>query len=180
MELSDRTRRICTCAVLALLSAALSVLERPLLSALPLPLPGFKLGLANVCILFCLYRMSPLDSALVLALRIALTGLMFGSPVSIALSATGGLFSLCGAIMTYRSSKLTPVGVSALSSALHMTGQITAASFILKTAGLFTSYLPILLILSVPTGILNGALASVLIKRVPTHIISQRKRKHHD
>lgn len=171
----DKTRRICLIAILAVLSASFSLLERPLLEALPLPLPGFKLGLANICVLFCLYRMSKFDCMLVLALRIALTALLFGSPISFTLSITGGLFALCGAFLSYQNKRLTPVGVSVISSALHMVGQIFAASIILKTPELFTSYLPWLLILSVPTGILNGAIASILIHRIPTNKHTKEK-----
>ena len=180
MELSDRTRKICIWSILSILSAALSILERPLLSAIPLPLPGFKLGFANICVLFCLYRMGRADSAVVLGLRILLTGLLFGSPISFTLSLAGGLFALSGAFGAYRSKKLSPVGVSVVSSALHVTGQITAASLILRTPGLFTSYLPWLLLLSVPTGILNGVLARVLINQIPSRITqnSTTKRKH--
>ena len=174
--MSVKIKRICFWAILAVLSAALSFLERPLLSAIPMPLPGFKLGLANVCVLFCLYRMGKTDSIIVLSLRIALTSLLFGSPISFILSSSGGLCALCGAFMLYRSKRLTPVGVSVFSSALHMTGQIIAASIILKTPELFTSYLPLLLFLSVPTGILNGAIASVLIERIPANPLIQRKK----
>ena len=176
--MSAKIKRLCLLAVLAVLSASLSLLERPIISAIPLPLPGFKLGLANICTMFCLYRMTKTDCIIVLALRIALTGLLFGNPVSFILSLTGGLCALCGAFMLFRSKKITPVGVSVFSSALHMTGQIFAASIILNTPSLFTSYLPWLLLVSVPTGILNGAIASVLINRIPK--ISTQQRKEYD
>ncbi len=134
--------------------------------AIPLPLPGFKLGLANIAVLFCLYKLGVVDAAAVLGLRIALVGLLFGSPVSLILSATGGLTAFLTALVLHRIKRLTPIGVSVASSAAHMAGQICAAAVILKTPELFTSYLPYLLLLSVPTGALNGWLAEMLIKRV--------------
>lgn len=175
--MSERIRRLCLWGILALLSLGLSVLERPLVALIPLPLPGFKLGLGNICVLFCLYRLGKSDAAVVSGLRIALNALLFGTPVSFALSLGGGFMALMGAFFTVRSKRLTPLGVSVISSALHMTGQICVASLILKTPELFTSYLPLLLILSVPTGLLNGALAGVLIKRIPPRLTDPHQQK---
>ncbi|MBQ8898077.1 MAG: Gx transporter family protein [Clostridia bacterium] len=174
--MSDKVRKICLWAILALLSASLSLLERPLMALIPLPLPGFKLGLGNVCVLFCLYRLGKADAVIVYGLRIALTALLFGSPTSFALSFGGAVAALTGAFLAIRVPRLTPVGVSVTASSCHMVGQICVASLILKTPGLFVSYLPMLLILSVPTGILNGAIASVLISRIPQKLTQTHRR----
>ena len=165
--MSDKVKKICLWSILAVLSAALSMVERPLMAALPLPLPGFKLGIANVCILFCLYRLGRLDAVVVLALRLALTGLLSASPISFVLSVSGGFMALFAACLLYRCKRISTLGVSVASSAMHMTGQISAAVLILETPSLFTSYLPYLLLLSVPTGLLNGFLAGVLVGRIP-------------
>lgn len=168
--MSDRLKRLCRIAVLAAGSAVISTLERPLLELLPLPLPGFKLGLANIAVLFAAYRLSRADAAAVLGVRILIVNLLFGNPTSLALALCGGAGAIIPTVLLSGSKKLSPVGVSAAASAAHMAGQICAAAFILKTPGLFVTYLPWLLLLSVPTGVLNGVLSRCLIRRIPPSI----------
>ena len=159
-------RKIATLSVLTALALVVSWLEKPLIAALPLPLPGFKLGLSNIVTLFALYRLGPKESGLVLFLRIALGALLFGTPVSFVLSLSGGLVSFAAAVLLYRRESVSALGVGTAASACHMLGQITAAAFILATPALFLSYLPWLLLLSVPTGLLTGSVAGSLVKRV--------------
>ncbi|MBQ5973188.1 MAG: Gx transporter family protein [Oscillospiraceae bacterium] len=171
--MSDRKtlmRRLTLIAALSALGAAVGALERPLMALIPLPLPGFKLGLANLTVLFTAYRLRRRDAFLVMGIRVALVNLAFGTPVSLALALSGGLCSAAVTAAFCRSRTLSPVGVSCAASAAHMAGQIAMAAVILSTPALFLSYLPWLLLLSIPTGLLNGALSIPLIRRVPARL----------
>ena len=159
-------RKIAVISMFTALALIISWLERPILELLPLPLPGFKLGLANTVTLFALYRLGVWESGQILLLRISLAALLFGSPVSFALSISGGIFSFLASVLLYKKKNVSVLGVSMAAAAMHMLGQITAAAAILETSELFLSYLPYLLLLSVPTGALTGAITQYLIKRV--------------
>ena len=82
-------RRLCRNAALLVLAFALSLVEHLLPISLILPLPGVKLGLANVVITVVFFCGSPLDAAIISAVRIGLSALLFGSPVSLLFSALG-------------------------------------------------------------------------------------------
>lgn len=159
-------RRLCEDAALIALALVLSWLEKPIVAALPLPLPGFKLGFANIVTLFALYRIGAADAAVVLALRIALAAVLFGTPVSFALSACGGALAFLTALLLYKRTYLSIYGVSVASAAAHMCGQTAAAAVILSTPELIITYLPYLLLLSVFSGLLNGFISRQMINKV--------------
>jgi heptaprenyl diphosphate synthase len=163
---SVNTKKIAAISVLTALALIISWLEKPLLELFPLPLPGFKLGLANIATLFALYRFGIWESAQILLLRITLGALLFGTPVSFFLSISGGLLSFITSAMLYNRKNVSVLGVSLAAAASHMLGQIAAAAAILKAPVLFLSYLPFLLLLSIPTGALTGSLSRVIITRV--------------
>ena len=155
-------RRLCRNAALLVLAFALSLVEHLLPISLILPLPGVKLGLANVVITVVFFYGSPLDAAIISAVRIGLSALLFGSPVSLLFSALGGLFAylvlclcrpLSGRLFSF-------VGISVLAATGHHFGQILAA-WILFDSGVFLTYLPVLLVAGIVTGVLTGLLLNL-------------------
>lgn len=169
MPLSSRfsARRVAVVSVLTALALFIGWLERPLMAAIPLPLPGFKLGFANIITLFALYRLGAADAAAILFLRIVLAGVLSGTPVSFVLSFCGGALAFFASCAVYRRRSVSPVGTSLLSAAAHMTGQVIAAALLLSSPLLFTSYLPYLLLLSLFSGGLCGIAVVLLLKRIP-------------
>lgn len=161
-----RTRRICLDAIMIAAAMMLSYLEVLLPLNLILPLPGFRLGLANVVITLVFCLVSPIDAAVVSALRILLMGLLFGSATSLYFSALGGIFAflallLCKLLLT----KCSFLGVSALCAAAHNCGQILAAATLFGGAVVF-SYLPWLLLASGIYGGIVGILLNLLAPRM--------------
>lgn len=123
-------------------------------------LPGMKLGLANVCVMLAVYLLGALDGLFVVAGKTLLTAILFGTPVSFAYSFVGSilafLFTLfCKYVIKDR---ISYIGVSVGSAALHNIGQIFVASVIFKDTAVFW-YLEWLLPISVVTGIITGVLA---------------------
>lgn len=155
-------RWIAYVSALAALSVIISWIERPVAALLPLPVPGFRLGFSNIALISAIYCLGPVPAAAVLFLRTGISALLFGSPVSYALSVSGGAFACCAMLCLYRSPHFSEIGVSMAGAAAHMTGQIAAASLILSAPALFLAYLPWLLLLSVPAGALTGALSAML------------------
>ena len=166
----ERTKRLCMDACLVAFAMMLSYLEAILPLQAIIPLPGFRLGLANVAVMatFCLF--SPVDAACVSAIRILLMGLLFGSATSLYFSALGGLCSfLMLLLLRYVGKRLSFVGASVLCAAAHNTGQIIAAVTLFGT-GIVFSYLPLLLIASAVYGGVVGLLLNLMIPRLERRV----------
>lgn len=169
-------RRICIDAMLCVLAMMLSYLEAILPLNLLLPIPGFRLGLANVIIVavFCLFK--PIDAFAVLSVRILLMGLLFGSPTSLYFSAMGGIFSFAVLMFAkYLYKNCSFIGVSILCAAAHNTGQVIAAVTIFDAA-LITTYLPALLLASAIYGGIVGVLLNLLLPRLQKTMVRRTNR----
>lgn len=169
-------RRICIDAMLCVLAMMLSYLEAILPLNLLLPIPGFRLGLANVIIVavFCLFK--PIDAFAVLSVRILLMGLLFGSPTSLYFSAMGGIFSFAVLMFAkYLCKNCSFIGVSILCAAVHNTGQVIAAVTIFDAA-LITTYLPALLLASAVYGGIVGVFLNLLLPRLQKTMVRRTNR----
>ena len=157
-------REICLIAALTALALAISVAESWLPASF-IPIPGVKLGLANIVTLFALYFLSLPRAATVLALRCVLGSLFGGGVTALAFSLTGGLLALLVMWLLLRTKKFSLAGVSIAGAAAHGVGQILAAMALLATPSVFF-YLPALLLSAIFTGALTGILAYALIHRL--------------
>lgn len=168
ISLRDKiTRRICLDALLIAVAMMLSYLEVLLPLNLWIPLPGFRLGLANLAVVLTFCLLSPTDAAVVSAIRILAMGLLFGSFTSLYFSALGGVLSYLTLLLLSKLAKrrLSLMGVSVLCAAAHNSGQILAAVTLFGRS-LITSYLPLLLVSAVICGGAVGALLNLLIPRL--------------
>lgn len=127
-------------------------------------IPGLKLGLANTITLVVLYLYSFKDALFLSFLRVILVGILRTGLFSITF-----FFSLGGCILSIicmylvKKTKFSEVGVSVVGSISHSIGQILIAIIFLNNDA-FIYYLPWLLILSIPTGIITGLIAREIIK----------------
>ena len=149
--------------LLTALALVLSWLE----SMVPAPgtLPGMKLGLTNLVVLFALYRMGLRDAAAISLARVVLVAATFGNAYSFAYSAAGAVLSLAVMAGLRASKKFSIVGVSVAGGVCHNIGQILVAMAVLGTARL-AWYLPGLLLSGLTAGAAIGALGGVLVERV--------------
>ena len=153
--------------LLIALALALSWLESLLP---PLGVPGVKLGLPNLVIVFALYRLGLRDAWCLSIVRVLLASALFGSGVSLAYSAAGAVLSLCVMGLLKKTEKFSPVGVSVAGGVAHNAGQILVAMALLETARL-AWYLPVLWISGTVAGVLIGIASGELVKRVPDKIM---------
>lgn len=161
-----RVRRLTADAMLCVFAIMLSYLEVLLPLSAWIPLPGFRLGLANVVILIVFSLLSPMDAAVVSAIRILLMGILFGSATSLYFSVAGGLFSFLLLLGMKRIGRqCSYLGISILSAAAHNTGQILAAVTLFGRM-LLTAYLPVLLVASVIYGGIVGLLLNRLMPKL--------------
>lgn len=153
-----RIRKLTTAAVFTALALGLSLLERTIPMAW-LPLPGVKLGLANIVTLVALFTLGTPYAAAILLLRALLGSLFAGSLTSFIYALAGGALAIAAMRLADRSGGFSVYGVSILGAAAHSLGQILAAALLLGSVQIFR-YLPVLLLVSVVTGTLTGLAAA--------------------
>lgn len=129
-----------------------------------IPIPGVKLGLANIVVLFALYTMKLRDAFVIAVIRILIAGFLFGNPMTIAYSFVGGMMSL-GVMFVLKKTKLSTVGVSMVGGITHNIGQLIVAVVLTGTSRI-AYYLPVLLVAGLITGLLMGIVANLVIDRV--------------
>ena len=158
-----RTRKLAVAALLTALALVLSYLEA--LIPLSLAVPGVKLGLPNLVVIFALYRLRPGAAAGISLLRVALAGLLFGNGLALAYSAAGAVFSFLVMLGLKQSGKFGCVGVSVAGAVAHNLAQILTAALLLET-GRLVWYFPVLCLSGTVAGVCIGLLAALLVKRV--------------
>lgn len=158
-----KTKKLTLCAVLTSLALALSYTERFIPLQMILPLPGVKLGLANVVTLLALYLLGGKYAFEILVPRCILGAVFGGGMTGLLFSLTGGLLSM--AVMTLcRKTKLFSVyGVSILGAAAHHIGQVFVAMMLLQSVYV-GAYLPYLLLISIVTGFAIGTACAGVLK----------------
>lgn len=160
-----RTRRITMLGLLTTIALTIFMIE----SALPAlaPIPGIKLGLANIVTLFILLRFQVRDAVLVLFIRIILASVFAGQMVSFLYSICGGV--LCLAVMALVNRLLDKKFIfltSVFGAIAHNIGQIWAAYFVLGMSGVFV-YVPFLLLSGVVTGLFTGVICYYADRYIP-------------
>ena len=162
----NKTRRLAFCAVLISLALVLSYIERFFPLQMVIPLPGIKLGLANIVTLIALYLMGAKSAYVILALRCLMGSVFAGSVTSFIFSITGGTLSMIVMASAMGAPFLSVYGVSILGAAAHNIGQIIAAMAVMQSVYI-GAYLPYLLIVAILTGFATGAAASGVLKVLP-------------
>ncbi len=151
------------CTAVALVFAWVESLLPPLMAAVP----GIKLGLPNIAIIFILYRFGLKEAAAVSFVRIVAMSLLFGNPMTFAYSVAGGFLSLAVMAVLRKLDFLSMVGVSVAGGVFHNVGQILMAMLLLGTAEL-GYYLIVLAVTGTVSGIFIGLCGGFAVKRIPT------------
>ena len=157
------TKKLTALALLTTTAMILSYVE----SLLPsVGVPGVKLGLANIAVIFALFRLGGKSALAVSLVRVFMVTMLFGSMSALLYSLAGAALSLVVMALLRRTDRFSTVGVSVAGGVAHNVGQILMAMLLLGTARL-AYYYPILVISGVAGGIFTGLAAALLIRRVP-------------
>ncbi len=151
--------RIAVCGLLTALALLMGYVES--LIPLPVPVPGVRIGLANIVILAALYLYSVKEAAAVAVLRAAASAALFGNMISFVYSAGGLMAALLVMTILKKTGRFSVFGVSAGGGAAHMAGQMAAACLLAGPAVL--AYLPVLLISGTLCGFLIGAVSARIL-----------------
>ena len=163
LAVRNNTKKLTTLAITVSLALILSFIE----SRIPafVAIPGIKVGLANIAVIFTLYKIGYKEAVMVSVIRVWLVSFLFGTPVSLIYSITGAVFSLVTMMLLKKLTPLSEVAISVTGGVMHNVGQITAASFMLST-NVVVYYLPFLLVSGTLAGIAIGVASAILVKRV--------------
>ena len=167
-----KTKRLALCAVLIALAMALSYTERFIPLQMVIPLPGVKLGLANIATLVALYALGWQKTIPIVVVRCFL-GALFGGLTGILFSLTGGLLSLGVMAACKKIPVFSIYGVSILGAAAHNIGQIFAAMALMGSVYVW-AYLPYLLLIAIFTGTATGAACAGVLRAFQLVRISNR------
>ncbi|EFI42039.1 Gx transporter family protein [Peptoniphilus sp. oral taxon 386] len=160
-----KNRKMIFLALLVALGIVIGLFENVI--ALPVALPGAKLGLSNIVVLVSIVSFGFVEGLIVAFLKSILLIAVTGSVSSFIFSFTGAMLSSFIMILAlkYLKKYVSLIGVSLLGSAFHNIGQVLAASFILKSLAIF-SYLPLLLILGIFTGYFVGLSSGYIVENL--------------
>lgn len=159
----NKTRRLTLCALLISMALVLSYMERFFPLQMVIPLPGIKLGLANIVSMVALYLLGARQAYVILAVRCALGAVFAGSITGLIFSLTGGTLSMLVMAGACRMRFLSIYGVSILGAAAHNIGQICAAMLLMQSVYI-GAYLPYLLGIAVVTGFATGAAGAGILR----------------
>lgn len=157
------SKRIARYALLTALAMVLSWLES--LVPLSVAVPGVKLGLTNLVVIFALYRMSAGDAFAISLVRVVLVSFTFGNAYAFAYSLAGAVLSFLIMWGLKKSRAFSTVGVSVAGGVGHNLGQIGVAAIVLENSGIFL-YLPALLISGTLAGVCIGVVGGILVNRL--------------
>jgi len=157
------TKKLVTMAISVSLALILSFIE----SQIPafVAVPGVKLGLANIAVVFALYKLGEGEAAIISAIRVILLAILFGSFTSFLFSLSGAAVSFILMLVLKRLTPLGKVGVSVIGGVSHNLAQIGVACLILET-NLLVYYLPFLLISGTVAGIVIGVVSALLVAKI--------------
>lgn len=151
--------------ILLALAIALRLAENAL--AYLLPLPGAHLGLANAITIIVLYLYGTKKTLLFLVARILLVGLLFTGLFSpgFCIGLGGALLSFAAMSKAQEINTFSGVGIGVLGAFCHNVGQIIVAMLLMRSQALL-SYLPLLILLGIPTGIFTGLVAKISLQQL--------------
>ena len=159
-----KTKKLALMALLTAIALTIFVVENQLPA--PVPIPGVKLGLANIITLVAMLLLGKKEAGAVLLVRVLMGAMFAGSPSTLLFSAAGGALAYAVMCLTVGifPEKLLWV-VSALAGLAHNAGQLLACVLVVKTPGVL-AYAPILAVSGILTGIFTGLAAMVLLRRL--------------
>ena len=168
------TKKMVTLSVLISQALVLHVIER--LIPVPVPIPGVKLGLANIISMFTIIIFGWKEALLVVFLRTMLGSFFGGGVSSFLYSISGGMISALAMALLYKyfNKIFSIVAISVVGAVFHNIGQILVASMVVSNVNLFF-YLPILMITAVITGIFIGITVQLTMKPLQTILRIDRK-----
>lgn len=160
----SKTKRIALLGVLTSVALVLSYLEA-MLPPISTAVPGIKMGLPNIIIIFLLYKFGLKEAVIVSIIRVFIVSLLFGNVMTLAYSIAGAVLSLALMTLFKKLNFLSAIGVSIIGGISHNLGQILVAIFLFDTIQI-GYYMIVLSITGTIAGVVIGIISSILVKKL--------------
>ena len=160
----NKTRRIALLGVLTSVALVLSYLE-VMLPPISTAVPGIKMGLPNIIIIFVLYKFGLKEAVTVSLIRVFIVALLFGNVMTLSYSVTGAVLSLGLMTLFKKINLFSQIGVSIIGGIAHNLGQILVAIFLFDTIQI-GYYMIVLAITGTIAGVVIGIISSILVKKL--------------
>lgn len=159
----EQTQWVALCGLLLALMLVLGFVE----SLLPVAagVPGIKLGLSNGVLIFAVYMLDIPTAFVLMALKVVLSGLLFGGVNAMMYAFAGGLLSMICMVLISRVRGAHPIAVSMVGGVMHNVGQVALAMVMLGTPQLMY-YMAILMAVGLVTGAVTGVAATLVMKHL--------------
>ena len=156
---------------LAALSVTLAMILSFVESQIPafVAIPGVKIGLTNIVIIYALYKMGWKYAVVISLVRVLLVGILFGNGVSLIYSFAGAVMSFVIMVLLKNVKVFSTMAVSVAGGVTHNMAQIGMACIIMET-NLISYYAPFLVLSGTLAGIAIGVISAIMIKRVDIKI----------
>lgn len=159
----NKTKKIAIFSILVALAFILSYIEVSIPN--PFPIPGIKLGLANLVVITAFYTLGNREALIISLVRIVLVGFTFGNMSMMIYSMAGGLLSWLIMFICKKFNIFSIVGISVVGGIAHNIGQVAVAVIMVENMNIIY-ILPILLISGVAAGTIIGILGGIMVKRL--------------
>lgn len=158
-----KSRKVATFSLMITLCLILTYIEA--IIPFNFAIPGIKLGLSNIVVLFTLYKIGFKEAIIINILRILLAGFLFSNVMTIMYSLSGGILSFVTMVLVKQIKSLSIISVSVTGGIFHNIGQIFMAYIYLGSDKVIL-YLPVLLIFGTITGVITGIVSAMVVERV--------------
>ena len=158
-----KTKKLTLMALFISLALILSYLESQIPSFVAIP--GIKIGLANIVVVFALYKLGGREAGILSLVRVFAVSLLFGTGASFLYSLAGATLSLASMLLLKKLHMFSQVAVSVAGGVMHNVGQIAMACMLLET-NVIVYYLPFLILSGTIAGVAIGLAAAELIRRI--------------
>ena len=158
-----KTKKLTLLALLSAIALTIFMVEAQIPALVPIP--GVKVGLANIVTVFAVFALGPKEGASVLFVRIFLGAVFAGNFSTIFYSAAGGACAIGVTILLKKILTTKQLWVAgSMGAVAHSIGQMAVAILITGTPGLIV-YLPVMIVISIVTGCFTGLCAQFLVNR---------------
>lgn len=158
-----KTKKLTLLALLSAIALTIFMVEAQIPALVPIP--GVKLGLANIVTVFTVFTLGPWEGAAVLFVRIFLGAVFAGNFSTIFYSAAGGVCAIGVTILLRKILNRKQLWVAGcLGAVSHSIGQMAMAVLLTGTPSLAV-YLPVMIAISIVTGLFTGLCAQFLVNR---------------
>ncbi len=162
--MSNKAKKVAFLGVLTSVALVLSYLES-ILPPIWAAVPGIKVGLPNIVIIFLMYRFGVKEAAIVSFIRIFIVALLFGNVMTLAYSCAGAILSIVLMAICKKINAFSVVGTSIVGGVAHNAGQILVAIFLFDTVQI-GYYMIVLAITGTIAGVFIGLAGAFLLKRL--------------